>query len=85
MKFVVVAAQALALLSAAAAAAAAQAQTPSGDVGGRKSCSQLVAECIDFNKKGGYDTGRCAGYKDACMASGIYQDRNRTIINVRRK
>jgi hypothetical protein len=60
------------------------AQTPSGDAGG-KTCSQLAAECVSFNKKGGYDTGRCVGYKDACMASGTYQDRNRTITNVRRK
>src|ERR1700737_2962178 len=35
-----------------------------------KTCSQLVAECVAFNKKGGYDTSRCEGYRAPCMATG---------------
>ena len=50
-----------------------------------KTCSGLVAECVAFNKKGGYDTSRCAGYKASCMATGTYTDRNRTIYGVTRR
>jgi hypothetical protein len=62
----------------------AHAQTPSGPANG-KSCTQLVQECVAFNKKGGHDTSRCAGYKAPCLESGTYQDRNRVITGVVRK
>ncbi len=48
-------------------------------------CSQLVAQCVAFNKKGGYDTSRCEGYRASCMATGTYTDRNRTINGVTKK
>jgi len=73
------------IVSLVASSTTVHAQTASGDVGGKKSCSQLVAECVAFNKKGGYDTSRCAEYKAACMATGTYQDRNRTITGVSRR
>jgi hypothetical protein len=47
-----------------------------------KSCSDLVQECVDYNRSGGYDTSRCQNYKTACMKSGVYKDRNRTITGV---
>jgi hypothetical protein len=48
-------------------------------------CSKLVAECVTFNKRGGYDTKRCEGYRASCMATGVYKDRNRTITDVIRR
>lgn len=50
-----------------------------------KTCSQLIAECVAWNKSHGSDVGRCEGYRASCMATGTYQDRNRTITNVTRK
>jgi hypothetical protein len=77
-------ARALTLIAALLACSSVFAQTPSGSANG-KTCSQLVQECVAFNKKGGHDTSRCAGYKAPCMESGTYQDRNRTITGVVRK
>jgi hypothetical protein len=62
----------------------AYAQTPSGPAHG-KSCSQLVAECVAYNIKGHYDVNRCYGYKEPCIATGTYQDRNRIITDVKRR
>lgn len=50
-----------------------------------KTCSGLVAECVAFNKKGGFDTSRCEGYRASCMATGTYTDRNRTITGVTKR
>jgi hypothetical protein len=60
------------------------AQTPSGPANG-KSCSQLAGECVAYNKARGDDTGRCAGYKQSCIATGTYQDRNRTITGAKQR
>ena len=48
-------------------------------------CSKLVAQCVAFNKRGGYDTKRCETYRAPCMATGVYKDRNRTIVDVIRR
>lgn len=63
---------------------ASYAQTMSGPANG-KSCSDLVQECVEFNRSGGYDTSRCQGYKASCMKTGVYKDRNRTITGVAKR
>lgn len=54
-------------------------------VSAQQTCSKLAAECVAFNKKGGHDTSRCAGYKAQCMATGSWRDRNRSFDNVAKK
>jgi len=56
----------------------------SGEANG-KTCSQLVAECVNYNRADGSDVSRCAGYKTTCMATGTYSDRKRTITGVTKK
>jgi hypothetical protein len=63
---------------------AVQALTPSGEAKG-KTCSQLVAECVSFNRAGGFDVSRCADYKASCMATGTYSDKKRTVTGVTKK
>ena len=58
--------------------------TMSGEANG-KTCSQLVAECVNYNRADGSDVSRCAGYKTTCMATGTYSDRKRTITGVTKK
>ena len=74
----------LALTTALLFAASAHAQTMSGPANG-KSCSDLVQECVEYNRARGADTGRCQTYKSACMKSGTYKDRNRTITDVAKR
>lgn len=56
-----------------------------GAANAQQTCSKLAAECVAFNKKGGWPTDRCEGYKQQCMATGKWVDKNRTFNNVTKK
>lgn len=58
--------------------------TPSGPANG-KTCSQLAKECHDRNYAVNADTGRCPRYKAACLKTGIYTDRMRTVTGVAKR
>jgi hypothetical protein len=52
---------------------------------GKCTCSYIASTCRDWNKKHGGDLAACDGYRQACLASGSWQDRNRSIPNVVRR
>ena len=62
----------------------AQAQKPSGPANGR-SCNQLVAECVAFNRARGAHIGRCARYKPSCIQAGNLIDRDRVAMDGKKR
>jgi hypothetical protein len=52
---------------------------------GKCTCSYIASTCRSWNSKHGGDQVVCESYRQACLSSGSWQDRNRSIANVIRR
>lgn len=52
---------------------------------GKCTCTYIASTCRAWNSKHGGDQAACEGYRQACLSSGSWQDRNRSIANVIRR
>ena len=52
---------------------------------GKCTCSYIAGTCRSWNKTHGGDLAVCESYRQSCLASGSWQDRNRSIPNAIRR
>lgn len=52
---------------------------------GKCTCSYIASTCRAWNKSRGEDQTPCEGYRQSCLATGEYHDRNRNIAPVIRR
>jgi hypothetical protein len=77
----------VALLFTAASSGAASAETSVEKqcASGKCTCSYIASTCKAWNSKHGGDLAVCEGYRQSCLSSGRWDDRNRHIDVVVKK